>query len=109
MGHGAISWESLLETQAPAECFLKAALFTTYDRADERFVVEHLLPMFLRLGHEHDGEGAERQYFLLELDRRLQEIHDRIDPSLDGRQCTKSCATLKTLASPLGKRRRGHR
>jgi len=78
MGHGTISWESLLETQAPAECFLKAALFTTYDRADERFVVEHLLPLFLKLGHEHDGESAERQYFLLELDRRLQEIHDRI-------------------------------
>ena len=28
-------WESLLQTDAPRSCSLKAALFTTYDRGDE--------------------------------------------------------------------------
>jgi hypothetical protein len=57
---------------------LRAALFTTYDRADERLLVEHMLPVFLRLGHEAESEGRERQYFLLELDRRLKQLHDRL-------------------------------
>ena len=56
----------------------KAALFTTYDRADERLLVEHLLPLLLKLSREPDGEGVERQYFLLELDRRLKQLHDRL-------------------------------
>ena len=42
-------WQSLLHTDAPVECSLKAALFTTYDRADELFLVEHLLPLLLKL------------------------------------------------------------
>jgi Tyrosyl-DNA phosphodiesterase len=71
-------WQALLHTDAPSACKLKAALFTTYDRADERLLVEHLLPLFLKLGHEPDGEGAERQYFLLELDRRLKQLHDHL-------------------------------
>lgn len=75
---GDISWESLLNTDAPSECSLVRALFTTYNRPDERLLVEHALPLFLKLGHEPDGEGAERQYFLLELGRRLQQMHDRI-------------------------------
>jgi hypothetical protein len=75
---GAICWESLLETDAPPDCTLVRALFTSYDRADERLLVEHALPLFLKLGHEPGGEGAERQYFLIELDRRLRQMHDRI-------------------------------
>jgi len=75
---GAISWEPLLKTDAPPECTLVRALFTTYDRADERLLVEHALPLFLKLGHEPGGEGAERQYFLIEFDRRLRQMHDRI-------------------------------
>lgn len=75
---GGIGWEPLLKTDAPVECTLVRALFTTYDRADERLLVEHALPLFLKLGHEPDGEGAERQYFLIELDRRLRQLHDRI-------------------------------
>jgi hypothetical protein len=75
---GAINWESLLKTDAPPECTLVRALFTTYDRADERLLVEHALSLFLKLGHEPGGDGAERQYFLIELDRRLRQMHDRI-------------------------------
>lgn len=75
---GAINWEPLLKTDAPPECTLVRALFTTYDRADERLLVEHALPLFLKLGHEPGGEGAERQYFLIELDRRLRQMHGRI-------------------------------
>lgn len=75
---GAISWEPILKTDAPPECTLVRAVFTTYDRADERLLVEHALPLFLKLGHEPGGEGAERQYFLIELDRRLRQMHDRI-------------------------------
>jgi len=75
---GDIGWESLLKTDAPVSCALVRALFTTYDRPDERLLVEHALPLFLKLGHEAGGEGAERQYFLIELDRRLRQMHDRI-------------------------------
>jgi hypothetical protein len=75
---GVIGWEPLLKTDAPPECTLVRALFTTYDRADERLLVEHALPLFLKLGHEPGGEGAERQYFLIELDRQLRQMHDRI-------------------------------
>ena len=78
MGNVTFSWESLLSTDAPKGCSLKAALFTTYDRAEERFLAEHLLPFLLRLCREPGGEGAERQYFLLELDRRLKQLHDRL-------------------------------
>lgn len=78
MSNAEFGWESLLDTSAPPECSLKAALFTTYDRADERLLVEHLLPLLLKLGREPDGEGTERQYFLLELDRRLKQLHDQL-------------------------------
>jgi hypothetical protein len=78
MNSAVFGWESLLDTDAAVGCFLKAALFTTYDRADERLIVEHLLPVLLKLNREPEGEGAERQYFLLELDGRLKELHDRI-------------------------------
>ena len=78
MSDGGFGWESLLATDAPPGCSLRTALFTTYDRPDERLLVEHLLPVLLRLGHEPDGEGAERQYFLLELDRRLKQLHGRL-------------------------------
>lgn len=73
-----IGWESLLDTDAPKGCSLKAALFTTYDRPDERLLVEHLLPAFLKLSREPDGEGSERQYFLLELDQRLKQLHGNL-------------------------------
>ena len=56
----------------------QAALFTTYDRADARLLAEHLLPALLRLSRESDSEGKEHQYFLLELDRRLKQLHDRL-------------------------------
>jgi hypothetical protein len=73
-----ICWESLLATDAPADCKLAAALFTTYERADERFLVEHLLPTLLRTEKEPDSEGLERQYFLLELHEKLERLHDRL-------------------------------
>ncbi|MFC7699469.1 hypothetical protein ACFQX9_22565 [Bradyrhizobium sp. GCM10028915] len=75
---GAIGWEALLKTDAPPECTLVRAFFSTYNRGDERLLVEHALPLFLKLGHEPAGDGAERQYFLIELDRRLRQMHDRI-------------------------------
>ncbi len=71
-------WESLLQTDAPQGCSLKAGLFTTYDRADERLLVEHLLPLLLNLSREPDGEGSERRYFLLEFDSHLKRLHDRL-------------------------------
>ena len=78
MSSAEFGWESLLHTDAPPACSLKAALFTTYDRADERLLAEHLLPLLLKLSREPDGEGVERQYFLLELDRRLKQLHDHL-------------------------------
>lgn len=71
-------WESLLVTDAPATCRLQRALLTSYDRPDARFLVEHLLPLFLRLDRESDSEGMERQYFFGELTRRLEELHGQL-------------------------------
>ncbi|MBA4190599.1 MAG: hypothetical protein C0467_21650 [Planctomycetaceae bacterium] len=76
MSNAGFGWEALLGTDAPPGCSLKAGLFTTYDRADNRLVAEHLLPLLLKLGREPAAEGVERQYFLLELDRRLKQLHD---------------------------------
>lgn len=73
-----LSWEPLLNSVAPVGCGLEAALFTTYDHADERLLVENLLPELLQLNHEAGGETAERKYFLLELNDRLKQLHDRI-------------------------------
>jgi len=73
-----LGWTPLLQSDAPAACSLVAALFTSYDRADERLLVESLLPELLKLNHEPDGDAAERSYFLLELDDRLKGLHDRI-------------------------------
>ena len=78
MNDSLFRWESLLHTDAPAGSELKAALFTTYDRADERLLAEHLLPLLLNLTREPDGDGAERKFFLLELDQRLKRLHDKV-------------------------------
>lgn len=78
MSSMAFGWESLVRSDAPSGCSLKAALFTTYDRADERLLAEHLLPLFLKVSREPDGEGTERQCFILELDNRLKQLHDRL-------------------------------
>lgn len=78
MSNVGFGWESLLRTDAPSGSALKAGLFTTYDRADERLLVEHLFPLLLKLSREPDGERAERPYFLLELDERLKQLHDKL-------------------------------
>ena len=62
----------------PAGVLAQGRAVHTYDRADERLLAEHLLPLLLKLSREPDGEGTERQYFLLELDRRLKQLHDRL-------------------------------
>lgn len=72
-----LGWEALLYSDAPAGSPLKAALFTTYDRAEERLLAEHLLPLLLK-DLEPEGEGAERKHFLLKLDRRLKQLHDKL-------------------------------
>ena len=77
MSSSGFRWESLLRTEA-TERSLKGALFTTYDRADERLLAEHLLPQLLNLSHEPETEGTEREYFLMELDERLKKLHDRL-------------------------------
>jgi hypothetical protein len=78
MSSAEFGWESLLDSNAPSGCSLKGALLTTYDRPDERLLVEHLLPLLLRLSREPDGEGVERQHFILDLDHRLKHLHDRL-------------------------------
>lgn len=78
MNSNGIGWESLLLSDAPSGCSLKAALLTTYDCAEERLLAEHLLPLLLRLDHQPDSDRREQQYFLLELDRRLKQLHDKI-------------------------------
>jgi hypothetical protein len=77
MNSSEFNWESLLCTDAEGRS-LKAGLFTTYDRADGRLLAEHLLPVLLHLGREPQGEGTERQYFLVELHERLKQLHDKL-------------------------------
>jgi hypothetical protein len=78
MSEHSLGWEPLLKTDAPLETTLASALFTTYDRADDRLLAEHLLPLLLRLERDPEGEGRERQMFVLELDEKLAQLHDRI-------------------------------
>jgi len=68
---GVFEWESLLDSQAPASCRLKAALLTCYDRPDERFLIEHFLPSLFGLAHDPNGEGLERERFFVELANAL--------------------------------------
>ena len=79
MSKRAFEWGALLQTEAPSACTLQAGLFTTYDRADERLLVEHLLPMLLKLGREFEGSGEPgHPYFVLELDKRLKDMHGKL-------------------------------
>ena len=78
MSSSEFDWQSLLDTDAPKGSSLQAALFTTYDRADALFLVEHLLPKLLRLDHAPDPSGAEQKHFLIELDHRLKQLHGRL-------------------------------
>lgn len=71
---GGLGWDSLLHSDAPDGCALRAALFTTYDRADESLLAENVLPVLLKLKHQPYGEGAERSCFLLELDGQLKKL-----------------------------------
>lgn len=64
-------WESLFDSQAPAGCRLSALLLTCYDRPDERFLIEHFLPMLFGLAHNPHGEGLERERFFVELTNAL--------------------------------------
>ena len=72
MSHEEVSWESLLCTNSPRGAPLKAALLTTYDRAEERLLVEHFLPVLLKLDRRPGGDGSENKYFLLELESTSQ-------------------------------------
>ena len=79
MNSQGFAWESLLSSDAVANGrTLKAALFTTYDRADDVLLAEHLLPYYLQISREPDGEGLERKYFLMELSERLKQLHSHL-------------------------------
>jgi len=78
MSSQVFGWQSLLHTDAPVDCQLEQALFTTYDRADEQLLAEHLLPMLLRLDRDPTADGPERPYFLVELDERLKKLNGRL-------------------------------
>lgn len=78
MSDRAFGWESILHSETPPSATLKGALLTTYDRADERLLAEHLLPFWLKLTREPESEGAERQVFLMELDQHLKRLHGKI-------------------------------
>ena len=75
--NGSLGWASMLDSKAPEGAALLGALFTTYDRADERLLVEDVLPSLLGLKHG-PFDLTDRSFFLLELDERLKKLHDRI-------------------------------
>ncbi len=64
-------WKSMLHSNAPPTSSLTSALFTTYDRAEERLLAEHLLPILLKLNYGSEGKDKERKLFLVELQERL--------------------------------------
>lgn len=78
MSDGTPGWKPLLELRPPEGCTLHAALLTTYDRADERLLAEHLLPSLLGIDRDPAGEGAERECFVVELNDKLKHLHDAI-------------------------------
>ena len=78
MSENNVGWESILQSDCPSGCELTAALFTTYDQAENQFLAEHVLPELLNLDRRPESEGIERQYFLLDLDQRLKRMKDRI-------------------------------
>ena len=72
-----VEWGSLLDRQAPIECRLQAVLLTSFERPDERFLIEHLLPSLLGLAHDPQGDGVERDRFFVELGRELDTLRGR--------------------------------
>jgi len=75
--NGSLGWGALLDSKVPEGAALLGALFTTYDRADERLLVEDVLPSLMGLKHG-PFDLTDRSFFLLELDERLKKLHDRI-------------------------------
>lgn len=71
-------WRSLIRSSAASKARLEAALFTTYDRPDDRLLVEHLLPELLGIQRSPEAEGPERSLFFGELTRRLRELSGRL-------------------------------
>lgn len=71
-------WQSILRTDAAPRARLRGAIFTTYDRPDERLLVEHLLPELLRLDRSAEGDESERKLFFADLVRRLEELQRRL-------------------------------
>ncbi len=78
MNKPTFGWHSLLDSKRPENSSLIQALFTTYDRPDSIFLAEQLLPKLLNLDRLPNVEGLERQYFLIGLDAKLKELHDKI-------------------------------
>lgn len=78
MSDSGLGWESLLDFDGLDYGELKAALFTTYDQADDRLLAEHLLPVLLKIDRDPHAEGGDKQYYLLELDKKLQNLHGRL-------------------------------
>jgi hypothetical protein len=72
------AWEPLLHTDASPGCRLQGALLTTYERADEQLLAEHLLPLWLNLTRDAGGTGIESQYFLMELHEELKRLSGRL-------------------------------
>lgn len=78
MSNSTFGWQSLLDSERPESCSLIQALFTTYDQPDSVFLAEQLLPKLFNLDRLPYGEGFERQYFLIGLDAKLKELHNKI-------------------------------
>jgi hypothetical protein len=56
---------------------LRTALLTTYDPPDPQFLVEDLLPGWLKLSREYSEIGPEREPFFAELQLRLRALRGR--------------------------------
>lgn len=72
-----VEWASLLDRRGPIGCRLQAVLLTSFERPDERFLIEHFLPSLLGLAHDPQGEGVERDRFFVELGRELDALRGR--------------------------------
>jgi hypothetical protein len=63
---------------APQGWALQWALVTSYDRPDERLLVEYMLPGLLGITRAAGGEGRERDLFLVEMAEKLERLRGRL-------------------------------
>ncbi len=78
MTDASFSLGQLHVSAAPRALSLNAALLTTYDPPDLRFLAEDLFPSLLRLALPPDEAARQQQVFVVQLERELARLGDQL-------------------------------